>query len=278
MNYLLLLFLFMYPESKQDKVMINKTYEISSPTELNMIVDNIFGSVAIEPSDDNKVYLSLEIAINASSDRLMEQAKRDLSLGEIFRNDSLMLYPKAPFIKRCSWKNFSGFNMQNEPNYQFSYQFKLKVPKQAMIQAKTVNKGDVLVKNMDGPIDAGNVNGKIDIVNAKNVMRASTVNGDVTINFVEAPKEAIDFHTVNGDFNFELPKNFNAKVFFDSMNGSLYTSFDYQSISPKVERSTEGGKFKIGTKSGVEIGSGGPELSFKSINGDVYLKRSSASN
>ncbi|MEP5104921.1 MAG: hypothetical protein ABJQ84_09895, partial [Ekhidna sp.] len=74
--------------------------------------------------------------------------------------------------------------------------------------------------------------------------------------------------------NFKLPKDFSAKVYFDTMNGDMFTAFHYQTMSPKVEKSSEHGKFKIGTKTGVEIGSGGPELSFRSINGNVYLKKS----
>ena len=71
-------------------------------------------------------------------------------------------------------------------------------------------------------------------------------------------------------------KNLNAKVYFDSMNGDMYSAFDYRKLSPKIEKSNRNGKFKIGTKTGVEIGEGGPELSFRSINGNVYLKRSKA--
>jgi hypothetical protein len=56
----------------------------------------------------------------------------------------------------------------------------------------------------------------------------------------------------------------------------LFTAFDYNNLRPKVEKSQEKGTFKIGSKTGVEIGSGGPELSFRSINGSVYLEKSSA--
>jgi len=140
------------------------------------------------------------------------------------------------------------------------------------VHAKTVNNGDVVVKNMEGKVMVSNVNGDIEVQNVHALRRASTVNGDVAITFAKAPQAPIKFNTVNGDFTFELPEDFKAQVYFDSMNGDLYTSFDYKKMSPKVEKSEKNGTFKIGTKTGVEIGSGGPELSFKSINGNVYLK------
>jgi len=183
---------------------------------------------------------------------------------------------KAPFLKRCRWSNGWSNNInvnRDELGYDYKYQYKVKVPKEVTLDAHTINKGDVQIKNVDGPVKACNVNGAVSIQNARQVLQASTVNGDVTISFLESPKESIAFNTVNGDFNFELPENFNAQVYFDSMHGEMYTSFDYRKLGPKVEKSQKHGTFKIGTKTGVEIGSGGPELSFKSINGDVYLKK-----
>ena len=274
MNLLLILMALINPDLKEDKVEINKTYTLENPAEMAVIIDNINGDVEVEASSDNKVYLSVIIEMSAKSDELLAKAKKELELGELMTDDSLIFYTKAPFIKKCRWGNYAGYNMRDQPKYNFKYQYKLKVPKNVSLEAKTINRGDVLVQNVDGPVKACNVNGKVDIRNARKVLQASTVNGDVTINFLESPKEAIDFHTVNGDFNFQLPKDFSAKVYFDSMNGDMFTAFDYQPMSPKVEKSTENGKFKIGTKTGVEIGSGGPELSFKSINGNVYLKKS----
>ena len=274
MNLLVILLTLINPDLKEDKVVINKTYELNASEEKVVVIDNIYGDVEVVPSNDNKVYLSLEILISAKSDQLIEKAKKELQLGEEQSGDSLILFTKAPFIKRCTWWNGRGFSMEDEPKYSFRYQYKLKVPKSVTLEAKTVNRGEVFVKNIDGAIKACNVNGGVEIQNARKVLQASTVNGDVTINFLETPDEDIDFNTVNGDFNFELPKNFSAKVYFDTMNGDMYSAFDYEHMSPKVEKSEKDGQFKIGTKTGVEIGTGGPELSFRSINGNVYLKKS----
>lgn len=273
MNLILILLTLINPDLKEDKVEIKKTYTIENPDQMAVVINNINGDVEVERSNDNNVYLTLTIEMSAGTDALLEKAKSELALGERFTDDSLIFFTKAPFIKECRWGNYTGYDMQEHPKYSFKYQYKLKVPASVKLEAKTINNGDVFVKNIDGPIKACNVNGEVEIKNARQVLQASTVNGDVTINFLESPKIAIDFNTVNGDFNFELPDNFSAKVYFNSMHGDLYTSFDYQRMSPKVEKSESNGKFKIGTKTGVEIGSGGPELSFRSINGNVYLKK-----
>lgn len=271
MKVLLLLITIFNSDLKEDKIVINKEYTIESPQAMTVIVDNINGDVEVEPSSDNKLYLTLEIQISGHTDKLVEQAKSELKLGEVLADDSLMFYTQAPFIKKCKW----GYDMRDHPKYAFKYQYKVKVPKEVTLEAKTVNNGDVYVRDIDGPVKACNVNGAVEVKNARIIQQASTVNGDVTINFLESPKESIDFNTVNGDFNFELPEDFSAQIYFDSMNGDLYSSFDYQKMSPKITKSETNGKFKIGSKTGIEIGSNGPELSFKSINGNVYLKKSS---
>lgn len=272
MKLLLLLFAITTGDLNEEKIKISKSYMIASPENFTVMVDNIFGDVTIETSLDGQVHLELLIEMKGT-DSQIEKAKRELELGERITGDSILLYTKAPFIKRCDWRGFSGFNMQKEPAYEFRYQYKLKVPKNVSIYAKTVDKGDVLVKDIIGIVKACNVNGKVDIENARDVREASTVNGDVTISLLENPKEPVNFNTVNGDFNFELPSDFNAKIFFDTMHGDLYTAFDYKKLSPVIEKSEKNGQFKIGTKTGVEIGSGGQELSFRSINGNVYLNK-----
>jgi hypothetical protein len=273
MKILILLITLINPDLKEEKITINKTYELESPKDMVVLIDNIFGSISVEPSNDNKVYLTLEIEISAGNESLMQKAKNELQLGEVFAHDTLLFYTRAPFVKRTKWGNNWGRDMHEGPKYSFKYKYTLKVPKDVILEAKTVNKGNVYVRDI-ATVKACNVNGSIEIKNVNQVLQASTVNGDVTINFLENPKNHIDFNTINGDFNLELPKNLNARVFFDSMNGDLFTAFDYQKLIPKVEKSEKNGTYKIGTKSGVEIGSGGPELSFKSINGNVYLKKS----
>jgi len=276
MKLLLILLTFFNPDFNRDVVKVEKTYEVENPESMTVIIDNIQGDVTVEATDGKLVIVSLEIQIDADSDASLQKAKKDLQFGEQISSDSLVFYTKAPFIQRKSWSKgwCNNVHIKMETlGYDFKYQYTVKVPKNVMLTAQTINKGDVYVQNVDGAIKASNVNGSVEIKNARKVLHASTVNGDITINFLENLKEAVAFNTVNGDFNFEMPENFSALVYFDSMNGDLYSAFDYQRLGPEVERSNKNGKYRIKTKSGVSIGAGGPQLSFKNINGNVYLKK-----
>lgn len=275
MKLLILMLTMLNCSPKEETVKISKNYEVASAERLQVIIKNVHGSVRVLPSSSGKVELDLEIKIQANSDKLMALAKRELELGEYIQNDTLAFYTKAPFVQNCDGPPFRGFSWNNGPDYDFSYEYIVRIPKNSMVSASTVNNGTVIVENIQGEVNVGNVNGSVEVKNAHKIVGASSVNGDITINFVKAPIESIKFHTVNGDFNFVLPKDFAAQVFFDSMNGEMYTSFDYKDVSPKVEvsQNSKGAKYKVRSKTGVEIGSGGPEINFSSINGNVYLKR-----
>ena len=262
---------------QEERVKIEKQYKIDNSSDFKVVVDNIHGNVVIMPSSDDQVYLELEIVISANSDKLIDQAKQDLKLGERMTDDTLGFYVKAPFVQRCQSNKFQGFRIDDYPDYSFRYHYRLKVPAQVTLSARTIDKGVVRIENMEGPIAAGNINGDLEITNAREILNASSVNGDISISFAENPTRDIHFNTVNGDFDLTFQDDLSARVYFDSMNGNLYTAFDYQSLKPKVEKSEAHGRFKIGTKTGVEIGIGGPELSFKSINGNVYINKASKS-
>lgn len=269
MKLLLLLTLFAFG-FKEDQILIERKYDIKTPETFVLVVDNIIGPVTILRSMDDDIHLSLEIKMFAASDELLQEARSDLKMGEKLSEDTLILFMDAPFVNHC--EGLKGFRINTQPAYDYSYSYVLKVPQNISIDVRTIDEGEIHIEDVAGAIKANNINGGLEIVNAIKVIEVGSVNGDIKVSFSKLPEEDISFHTVNGNFELEFTDDLNAKIYFDSMNGDIYTAFDYKKMAPKIERSTSQGTFKIGTKTGVEIGVGGPELTFKSINGNVYLK------
>lgn len=273
MNLLTILLLLFRPVPVSETVSIQKTYDVAEADELLVMVNNIFGDVTIEPSKSGKVELDLKIRISANSAKLVEQGKRELKLGEYLAKDSMVFYTKAPFIRDCDEPPFKGGWWNEEIDYSFTYDYTIRIPSNANISAKTVNEGDVVIKGISGTVSAWNVNGGLEIREVGDLRKASTVNGDVTIDFSKSPVEPIDFHTVNGNFKLKFPDDLAAKIYFDTMHGDIYSAFEYRRAAPIVQESRKGTKYRISSKSGVEIGSGGPVLNFRSINGNVYIDK-----
>ena len=65
-----------------------------------------------------------------------------------------------------------------------------------------------------------------------------------------------------------------------TVNGQAYTDFEATALLPSTAQAGErnrNGKFvyKTNHTSSVRIGSGGPELSFETVNGDIRIKKES---
>ena len=165
-------------------------------------------------------------------------------------------------------------NRDFDRNYRVRYDFVLKVPKAIALCLKTVNDGDVWVDGAAGDFDISNVNGAIDMLNISGSGRARTINRDVRVMFERNPSQASSFATLNGNtivyFQPTLAANLRVKTF----NGQIFTDFDTShltGLAPVAER--RDGKFiyRSDHGTGLRVGSGGPELRFETLNGDIRI-------
>ncbi len=67
------------------------------------------------------------------------------------------------------------------------------------VKLKTVNSGQVHVRDVTGNFSVHNVNGGIEMQNVAGSGTAKTVNGGVKVTFRENPRENSDFATINGN-------------------------------------------------------------------------------
>ena len=83
--------------------------------------------------------------------------------------------------------------------------------------------------------------------------------------------------TFNGDINLRLPADSQAELRMQSGQGDIYTDFEVvtRPTQAKVDREEKENGFRVRIEREVlgTIGAGGPELRFKTVNGDIYLRR-----
>lgn len=140
--------------------------------------------------------------------------------------------------------------------------FRVQVPAGVHLTARTVN-GSVDARSLEGDVDASTVNGAID-VSTTGLVEASTVNGSIEARMGRADwRNELDFSTVNGSISLTLPANLNTEVSASTVNGALTSDF------PLMIQ----GKFSPRRLTG-KIGDGGRELSLKTVNGSIEIRRS----
>jgi DUF4097 and DUF4098 domain-containing protein YvlB len=254
-----------------------------------LIVSNINGDIKITGYDGEKIIVEAAKTINGKTTARMEKGKTEVQLDVIDYADTLIVYVKDGcngFGRRADNGNDDdngngkwgyNWNCSNNCNIEYDYTMHLtiKVPSGVNIVASTINEGDVTIAGMSAGVKANNVNGSIKLSNLKSQTVASTINGDVDIEYAANPIYDCRFYSLNGDINAIFQKGLAAEMSFESFNGDFYTNIDKVSQLPaKVEKSEEGEGIRFKVKGNhYRIGNGGSTfLDFETFNGNVYLK------
>jgi hypothetical protein len=149
----------------------------------------------------------------------------------------------------------------NVNNNDVRVEFTVRVPAGVRFIGRTVN-GEIEAASLLGDVAAHTVNGKIRLSTTGSA-EAKTVNGSIIARLGQtAGSKPLEFHTVNGGIDLELPTAMNATLHASTVNGHISTDF------PLMVH----GKFTGREISGA-IGQGGPELSLKTVNGSIELRR-----
>jgi hypothetical protein len=155
----------------------------------------------------------------------------------------------------------------------------IQVPSGSSLALSTVNDGDIEVSGIDGEVEVSNTNGEIRVTNVRGPVSANTVNGDVTVVFSRSMVSApMAFSTLNGDVDVTFPPSLKATVRLQSDNGEIYSDFDVAVTTESVkgpETKKEKGRYHVIVSREMigQINGGGPEILFKTFNGDVLLRR-----
>jgi hypothetical protein len=271
---------------------INKEFQFEKKTAAStLMILNINGFVRVESYAGDKVVVEVNKQIYAKTPERLEHGKSEIQLGVIDRADTIILYVEGicdNFGKvrgknyrnnryggwGYSWRN-NCQGCDNDRLYDWDMDFTIKVPAGINVLASTVNNGDVEVKNASAYSLAENVNGSIRMENISGSgTYASTINGDVDVDYSKNPNGECRYYSLNGDVNVLFQKGLAANVGFESFNGDLYTNFSNLESLPSVMERTDKGKgvnFKLGA-SRFKIGSGGVFLDFETFNGNAYIK------
>ena len=153
----------------------------------------------------------------------------------------------------------------------------IKVPLNFSLKLATVNKGNITVKGVKGEMEISNINGEITLNDVSGSASADTVNGDIKINFLSVTSGAsMVFSSLNGDLEVTFPKTIKVDLKLKSEQGDIFTDFEMvvDKQKPVVDKKVTGGSYKVKIEQWVNgsINGGGPEMLFKTFNGDIIIR------
>jgi DUF4097 and DUF4098 domain-containing protein YvlB len=275
-------------QSFNDKITKEFTFEKTSP-ENTIIIANINGDVTVTGYDGDKVIVEVSRTIKGKTEARLEEGKQKIQLGTIDKADTLIFFVEDGCNSfgmnkngknnhnwdRKGWGyNWNCNNGSCEQRFDYTMDFTIRVPNRLNVLASTINDGNVSIEKVSGAIKANNINGSIRLANLMREADASTINGDVDIEYAANPKKECRFYSLNGDINAFFQKGLAADLSFESFNGEFYTNVaSIESLPVTVEKSNteKGFKYKVNGNR-YQIGSGGVFLDFETFNGNVYLK------
>jgi len=167
------------------------------------------------------------------------------------------------------------------PSWKADIDLTIQVPMNTSLELHAVNNGGIKVENVSGDIEVANVNGSITLSRISGSTVAQTVNGDVTATFTRLDgKKPLSLITLNGDVDITLPAT--AKVDFKlkiDNQGEIYSDFELK-LQNKSEKTVEdkrshGGRYRVKIDKTVfgTINGGGQEITLKTFNGDILLRK-----
>jgi len=155
----------------------------------------------------------------------------------------------------------------------------IKVPQGATnIKLSTVNNGIIFASGLNGQIEAENSNGSIELKDVSGSVVANTNNGNVTVALRSVdPKAPMAFTTLNGNIDVTLPATIKANVKARSERDNVYSDFEFtaEPSQAKTSKSAKDGMYRLTVEDWItgKIGGGGPEMMFKTMNGNIYIRK-----
>jgi hypothetical protein len=254
----------------QEHDTIRRTFDIaggSGPKKL--LVDNVSGFVHVTGYGGSQVQVSAERRVLADSNEAMAEGRRDVKLDLSQQGNFARVYADGPF------RDHNGVNYRGDDYYGYRVIFDIdvQVPYDTELLLKTINHGDILVKNTTGDYEINGLNGGIEMDGISGSGSVHTLNGPLKITYSKNPSKPTSYKTLNGSIDVYFQPGLNGDLSLDRLNGAIYSDFEVTSRPTTVSGEINGGKFvyRGGRSMSARTGSGGPELKFSTLNGTIRL-------
>jgi len=144
-----------------------------------------------------------------------------------------------------------------------SVSYELKVPEGVELDTVETVNGDITVAAVKGPVTSETVNGKILLEGLVGNAKLETVNGTIDAQFdLLGPGQRVDADAVNGRIVLRIPKNANAQIHAETLNGGIDADdFGLKPAKGFVGRDLDG-----------TVGDGAARINIDTVNGSVSIK------
>lgn len=272
-----------------DSETITQQFKFPSQTTDNLIkVFNVYGSIDVAGHDGDEVEVVAYNQVRAMDLETVAQGLDEIGLAFVEKDHELWIYLDSPFTyideesgniwhSDTCWRHNDCSSKVVRKNYRFHMDIKIKVPHKTNITLSAINDGDITVSGIEAQkIKVNNINGAIDMVDVAGAeTHVNAINKDINIAYIKNPTAPSKYESINGDINISFADEPNAEVIYQTMHGDMFTSYQVAFLPPAItherKQKSNGIRYQINANSRLQLGQGGPEYHFKTLNGDIKL-------
>lgn len=156
----------------------------------------------------------------------------------------------------------------------------IEVPTNTSMKLSSINDGEIEVSHIRGDLEISNTNGSIKVSDVSGSAVLDALNGNITVSFAGVnPEKSMSFSSLNGNIDITFPSALRATVRMKTEQGEIYSDFDIkmERAPAKIEDNAKGkrGRYRVTLEKMMTgtINGGGPEIQFKNLNGDIYIRK-----
>jgi hypothetical protein len=245
---------------------IERTFTVN-PAEAKLIVDNVEGNITVTGYSGSEIRATIQERWRGETDAELQRARKEVRLDISQEGNTVRFYVDGPFRSRDGGGDWTR-------RYGARFDFEVQVPEPASVDLHTVNGSRITLSGTGGVYTIRNVNGSIEMKETAGSGEANAVNGKVTVSFRSNPTEPCTFKTVNGEIAAAFQPGLSADLAVKTLNGEAWTDFPTTTQAPVVEAGVRKGTrfvYKRDRTVHLRVGSGGPEVSFETVNGSIRI-------
>ncbi|MFH1942908.1 MAG: DUF4097 family beta strand repeat-containing protein [bacterium] len=229
-----------------------------------LVIDHIKGSINVTGYDGEAVI------VKASSGQRLEEISDEI------RTDGLRRVASGTIQLNAQEKDNTLVVQTN--SHRHTIDLDVTVPRRFNLKLKTYHSGKITVKDVTGEMEITNVNGDVILDGIKGSAVVNTIDGDIFVRFTEVtPGIPMAFTSIEGKIDVTFPQDLRARLKIKTDNGEIFSNYEIQMEKRKIQgdRSDVTGLYKVSLEDWVQgtINGGGPELLFKSLEGNIYIRK-----
>jgi len=273
-SFLLILGAGVYDFPVMEKSELRKTFTFSDPSAPRWVeLDNLTGDITVTGYGGREVQLVVKQTYNGRTQEKIQEARETVKLEISQQKNTIKLFVDDP----CRDDSRRGkYRDERRSGFSARFDFDLKVPYETSVFLRTVNDGEIVIKDVQGEYDVENINGGVEMLDAAGSGRVYALNGAVKVTFKKNPSAASYFGSLNGDVDVSFLPGLAAVFRLKTFNGEVYSDFPVtQTAAATAVRERRKGKsiYKYDRAFGVQVGKGGPEVELDAFNGDIHIMK-----